>query len=133
MSSPDYGEISKPQTPEEILRSTSLRFSELEREATEALYEKLDPQGYRMKLQERAELILTLPAKIKESAKSGGSFPDSEWENICSFAYEARIALSSKGIFSLRVLLIPQGSVVGDPNEIERLINRIYPTKQEQA
>lgn len=114
------------KTPEEILRTTSLKFNDLDLQAKKALSEKGDVTTYRQKLQERAQLIIELPSKIEESIERGNNFPESEIENLYEMASFAKKALKHKGTFSLGVLLEPQGSEEGDLNELEELIERVY-------
>lgn len=117
-------------TPEEILRSTAIRFNELSLEADEELYKRKNSEGYATKLRKRTQLIADLPDKIKAAKSQGHQFPDEEMVTLFHFSGMATEALKSDGSFSMGVLLIDKGTKVGEPNNLEKLIERVYPTNQ---
>ena len=116
-------------TPEEILRSTAIKFNELEEKANEFLYQKTGE--YERLLRERAELIVGLPSKIEACLKiNGESFPEDKMDDLRFMAQSAEEALKAKGLFRLTFLLTSKGTTIDDPNYLEELINDIYPKKE---
>lgn len=116
-------------TPEEILISTSARFNELSLEAAEELYRHRNPDGYVAKLRERTKLIEDLSDRIKDAIDQGHQFPSNELFQIYHFAGLAKHALSSNGSIEMKSVLSDMDSKVGDPNNLEQLIERLYPQK----
>lgn len=117
-------------TAEEILRSTTSRFNELSLEAAEELYRRRNSEGYTAKLRERTQLIVDLPDKLKKAKSQGHQFPDEEMVSLFHFAGVADEALKSNSSFLMDVLLKDKGTKVGEPNNLEKLIERVYPAKQ---
>jgi len=117
-------------TPEIILRSIATQFKELTLKADESLFQRRNIDEYKQFLKERANLIVDLPSKIEACVKMGKSFPESKMNDLHFMSQSANEALEVEGIFMLGVLLIDQGSKKGDPNNLEKLIDDVYP-KQE--
>jgi hypothetical protein len=120
----------KPRTPEEILRATASEFSALEKQADNALYRDRDTATYKLKLRDRTRLLLFLPLKLQQAIERGESFPENAMDKINDFAANATDMLASGNMFGLDALLTHQGSKIGDPNDLEKLINKLYSPKQ---
>lgn len=117
-------------TPEAILRSTVARYNELSLEADEELYRNRNSDGSAAKYRERTQLIADLPDKIKAAKLQGHSFPDNAMVTLFDFAGMADEALKSNSSFAMGVLLIDKGTKIGEPNNLEKLIERTYPVPQ---
>lgn len=131
----------KTQTPEEILKNTVSQFSQLEKEADEAV-KREDLTTRHQRLIERAKLVVSLPDKIRGTLDRGKSFPNNELEILECFAELARERLRSAqlanrklkagGDLALSTLLIEEGTVGGKPNLLEEFVNRLYPLNEGQ-
>lgn len=109
----------------QILRETAEKFRSLEHEADMSLAKK-DAEGYKQKLQERAQLLVALPSQLE--GVLGNIDPQLKQKieyEIQHFATEAQERLKGKGLFSLGVLLTHVGDKIGDKNDLEKLIDRI--------
>jgi len=116
------------KTPEEILRDTSSQFKSLDFQATKAITEK-NGNLFRQKLQERAQIIVGLPLKIQKSINNGNSFSEPDMEDIEHMSLLAKEALESKSDFRLGSFLESKGSSLDDPNYLDELIDRLYPSE----
>lgn len=114
-------------TPELILKDAVLRFKKLDEESQWALSQK-DTATCRQKLIERARLITDLPDRIKQVIEGGQSFPEEEFRQLEDFSELANRGLKNGGSFVLGVLLKPQGSLESEPNLLEELVNKLYPS-----
>ena len=113
-----------PQPVLQLLKQTAEKFSSLDQEA-----EALDPRDannlkkIRQKFEEKAQLLIELSKNLSGMLKGSDSeVAQRIIDHTAYFASEAQRALKEKMDFSLRVLLIPQGSKDGDPNNLEELI-----------
>lgn len=120
------------KTPEGILKSTVLRCKELERQSEQVVVDRGDPEIYKQKLIERAKLVVALPQLVQDSVKIGNTFSEDEMHNLNSLAELANQALSKEGLFGLAVLLTPKGSKNGEPNYLEKIVNKLYPEQSEE-
>lgn len=117
-------------TPELILKDAIVRFRKLDDEAHDALYQERDAVKHRQKLIERTRLIADLPAKVVQLMEKGQSFPEEKLQELKFFSALAHEGLKNGKTFALRVILIPRGSRVGDPNLLEELVNELYPSSK---
>ena len=120
----------EPKTPEEILRSTVTEFNALHKKARDALHENSDAATYELKLRERARLLVALPLKLEQAIENGETYPDAAMRDIRFFAKLATEILETNNMFGLGALLIHKGGKLGDPNDLEKIINKLYPPKQ---
>lgn len=114
-------------TPELILKDAVLRFKKLDEESQRALSQK-DTATCRQKLIERAVLIADLPTRIGQVIDRGQSFPEEEFRQLVDFSELANRSLKNGGSFVLGVLLKPRGSSESEPNLLEELVNKLYPS-----
>ena len=109
----------------QILKETAEKFRSLDHEADMSLAKK-DTEGYKQKLQERAQLLVALPGQLENAL--GNVDPQLkrkiEYE-IQSFATEAQERLEGEGLFGLGALLTHMGDKIGDKNDLEKLIDLI--------
>jgi hypothetical protein len=122
----------EPKTPEEILKSAVLQFSELGKRADEA-GRKEDRDKL---LLERAKLIISLPQKIQEMKDRGLPFDDSAMENLEGFSLLAKSAIAyyelkelQNDTFLLKELLADRYESQGSPNLLEKVVNELFPPK----
>lgn len=116
-------------TPELILKDAVLRFKKLDEEADEASSQK-DTAICKQKLVERARLIADLPARVKEVMERGQSFPEEGLHQLEDFSELANRGLKDGRPFALGVFLkSDKGSLVGEQNLLEELVNGLYPLK----
>lgn len=113
-------------TPELILKDAVLRSKKLDTEADEALSQN-DAATCRQKLAARAELVAGLPARVRETMARGQSFPEDGLGQLEDFSVLANKALKDGRPFALSVFLTPKGSLAGEPNPLEELVNGLYP------
>ncbi|NTU74252.1 hypothetical protein HGB07_09020 [Candidatus Roizmanbacteria bacterium] len=110
----------------ELLKNCSKEFNGLKKEARIALYSKNDSHEYLSKLQARGQLLIDLPGviAIPLSTLKGADreIADEIEMKIACFAGDAKDALDENNIFFLASLLTYQGSVAGDKNDLEKLI-----------
>ena len=118
------------RTPEEILLATVAEFNALYKKARDALSQDKDVATFQLRLRDRARLIIFLPLKLQQATERGESFPERAMGKIRKFATDASEMLATDNIFGLGTLLTHQGSKLGDPNDLERLINKLYPPKK---
>lgn len=82
--------------------------------------------GYQDNLEERARLIVKIPEVIKRST-DGKSFPAKELINLEAHAILAQKQLDTNNHYGMACLLTTRDSNIGEPNELQKLINRVYP------
>ena len=120
----------EPKTPEEILRATATEFNAFHKKARDALEGNRDSATYKLKLRESASLLINLPLKLEGAIERGETFPDTAMDDVRFFAEHATEMVETNNIFGLAALLTHKGSKFGDPNDLEKLINKLYPPKQ---
>ena len=125
-----HEDINEPRTPEEILRATAMDFNALYKKARDTLRQDKDVGTFDQILRDRAELLIFLPLKLQHAIKRGEAFPERAMDKIRAFSADASEMLDTNNTFGLGTLLTHQGSRVGDPNDLEKLINKLYPPKQ---
>ena len=108
------------------LQRAAERIRRIEAEAREALFSKDDPETHRLKLEEKTMLLIELPERM-------GSFYDGldkgarrELEKeLDSIAMRAERAMELSSIFFMNGLLYPEDYKEGDPNDLEKFIDRL--------
>jgi hypothetical protein len=121
----------EPRTPEEILRTTATEFNALYKKARDALRQDRDTATFQLRLRDRARLLIFLPLKLQRAIEGGEPFPEKAMDKIRAFAADASEMLATdNNMFGLGTLLTYQGSKFGDPNDLERLIIKLYPPKE---
>jgi len=114
------------QSPESILRDTASRFKKLDQEVQE-LSDPNKNKERTLKLVEKARLIVDLPDRIREVLEKDKDFPVEELDNLDQYATMAKDLIDKKNNFGLDVLLTAKGSTEDNPNDLESLIDRVYP------
>lgn len=110
----------------ELLRNCSEEFNRLQKEARNALHTKRDVPEYSRKMTERGQLLINLQYSliIPLSVLKGSEreVADEIEEKVAYFAGDAKDALEGNGTFCLAALLTHRGSLIGDKNYLEKLI-----------
>lgn len=115
------------QKPEEILTSIAAQFKGLTSQCEEVYETGDDLDKYIQFLKKRAQLIVDLPQKIQECVERGELFPKSKMEDLQYMARTAKEALKGGRVFMLGTLLSHLGSQKDTPNDLDILIEEIYP------
>lgn len=118
-------------SPIDLLRHVSSEFKRLGDEATVDLTEHKNTAACQEKLVRRAELIISLPDKVSDFVKKGVKFRDEDMNQLEVFAYLASERLESGDYFGLSTLLSHQGQKVGDPNELDKLVEEMIKKSHE--
>jgi len=107
------------------VREAARRIRSLEAEALAALRERDDTAGHRADLLEKCRLLAALPETVKRSLPQAAS-PDTTAfaAGLSDFAHRADTALSLGSIFFMGALLYPEDYQEGDPNDLERFLER---------
>ena len=101
-----------------------------ERRALASLYDDGDEAAYRALMAERAKQIAALEA---DGAPLIAALPDSlrsaATETLAGFSAGARTALRIGSVFYMSALLYPDEHKQGEPDNLQRLIAGLVPTK----
>jgi hypothetical protein len=128
---PNHDEnIDDQRTPEEILRATATEFNALHKKARDALRLDRDAATFELRLRDRARLLVFLPLELQKAIDRGETFPEKAMDKIRDFSADATDMLATNNMFGLGALLIHRDSDIDDPNDLEKLINKLYPPKQ---
>ena len=107
-----------------LLKEEAKIFRSLDIEATEAITNKQDAKTYKEKLNEKAQLIIDLPEKLKNNLVNINSQLRQAIENwVETIAIEAQKRLNDGRAYGLEMLLIHDGS--GNKNDLEELIENL--------
>ncbi len=109
----------------EGVRRTAATIRRLEAEASRALHEAGDTAAHREKLTAKCLLLEALPEE------TAGALAGSDADGVTAFAAgledfarRAGMALSLESIFFMGALLYPDDYQDGDPNDLERFLDR---------
>ena len=119
----------EPTTIKGLLESAVEKTERLRQEAYPILWEQLDSELYLSKLKERAKVIIEIPNKVDGLVEQGETIPKHELIALQNLAFMAKEALDKNSDSHLAVLLINRGSSDDDPNQLERILQRLYPPK----
>ncbi len=117
-------EAELPNSLSAVLKSTALRFNELEEAADKACTEKDLPASIGFH-EEKTHLIADLPDSLTSLAERGIHVPEGIELWARDYSRIARELLAKRSNLGMSLLLNPQGSKIGDPNELERLIFKV--------
>src|SRR5258708_704458 len=123
---PDREITQVPESAETILRSTSDDYKRLKAEAAEAL-DRRDVESYKQKLIEAGQLVAGLDAKINQDMVDGSRLSQDDRSEIVYFSMSAKEVVDEKNFFGMSTIFVDKGSKIGEPNELEKLIERVYP------
>jgi hypothetical protein len=124
-------DIPQPVSAEVVLRDTATRYKRLQDEAHKALRVHKNTVEYQEKLRASGQLIVDLTQVLGSDLVDKSGLLERDQHELGFFSSNASDALESGNMFALGTLLIPMGSRVGDPNDLERLIERVYPSTPE--
>jgi hypothetical protein len=107
------------------LQKVAQRIRRIEQEAREALFEKDDPVTHRKKLEQKTIILMELPDLVGPYCQGLDKATRSELEKgLDPFAISAERASDLASIFYMNALLYPEDYKEGDPNDLERFIDR---------
>jgi hypothetical protein len=113
-----------PAAALELAREAARRVRALEAAALEALHGKGDTAAHRAGLTEKCLVLEALPeeagALLPESTPDTAAFA----AGLEDFARRAGMALSLESIFFMGALLYPDDYQDGEPNDLERFLDR---------
>ena len=108
------------------LQRAAVRIRSIEDEAREALLINDDPETYRKKLEEKAELLMKLSDLAGPFCEEMSEDTRAEFgAELKSLAKRAAQALKLSSTFYMSALLYPEDYREGDPNDLELLIDRL--------
>lgn len=120
--------MSKMQIPRAALDMAwdgARRIRELEKTALSALHDAGDVTAHRAGLTEKCVLLTSLPEEVEAqlpdpATAAGAAFA----EGLEDFARRAGMALSLESVFFMGALLYPEEYQDGEPNDLERFLDR---------
>jgi hypothetical protein len=108
-----------------VAREAAGRIREIEAEAGRLLHEAGDTAGHRRLLTEKCLVLEELPGEAEEAfcdSTTGGKAAFTS--GLEDFARRAAMALQLESIFFMGALLYPEDYRDGDPNDLERFLDR---------
>ena len=107
-----------------VLENLAGKIGRLEADAHVALYEKQDEAAYRLKLEEKTELLIALPATVANmlSGLKNTEVRAFVQERIEKFGASASNAKKISSIFYMSALLYPEDYQEGEENDFENFI-----------
>lgn len=120
--------MAKLQIPGEALamaREAAGRIRDLEKTALAALHGAGDTAAHRAGLTEKCVVLTGLPEEV-EALLPDPATPDATAfaDGLEDFARRAAMALSLESVFFMGALLYPEEYQDGDPNDLERFLDR---------
>lgn len=108
-----------------VVRDAAGRIRELEAKAGRLLHESGDTAGHRRLLTEKCLLLEALPDDV-DAGLDGSDTPDAAAfaAGLEDFARRAGLALQLESIFFMGALLYPDDYQDGEPNDLERFLER---------
>ena len=114
-----------PAAAWEVVRDGAERIRELEASATKALHENGDAPGHRKLMTEKCLVLEALPEAVEEAlAGDDAAGAAALLAGLEDFARRAGMALQLESIFFMGALLYPDDYQDGDPNDLERFLER---------
>ncbi len=117
-----------PRAALELVAQAAQRIRELEAEALRALHESGDVEAHRLGMTEKCLVLEALPEEAGPLLAESGT-PDAAAfaKGLENFAHRAGVALSLESIFFMSALLYPEDYQEGEPNDLERFLDRFEP------
>jgi len=114
-----------PAAAWEVVRDSAGRIRELEASAAKALHENGDAPGHRKLMTEKCLVLESLPEAVEEAlAGDDAAGAAALLAGLEDFARRAGMALQLESIFFMGALLYPDDYADGDPNDLERFLER---------
>lgn len=118
-----------PKAAFDMVAAAAGRIRELEAEALRALHEAGDTAAHREGLTRKCLLLESLPEEAAGALQeaSGAAEPADVAafaSGLENFAHRAGKALSLESVFFMGALLYPEDYQEGDPNDLERFLDR---------
>jgi hypothetical protein len=114
-----------PRAALDMARDAARRIRAIEAEASRALHEAGDTDAHRAGLTQKCLVLEALPEQAAE-LMTGAAADDAAAfvAGLEDFARRAGMALSLESIFFMGALLYPEDYRDGDPNDLERFLDR---------
>ncbi|MGE4536798.1 MAG: hypothetical protein AB7D37_06955 [Desulfovibrio sp.] len=120
--------MGKPKVPQAALdmaRQAAEAIRRLEAEAGRALHEAGDTAGHRKHLTDKCLTLEGLPGEVADILSASDADGAAAFAaGLEDFARRAGMALSLESIFFMGALLYPEDYQDGDPNDLERFLDR---------
>ncbi|MYL84722.1 hypothetical protein GTA51_16535 [Desulfovibrio aerotolerans] len=114
-----------PAAAWEVVRDGAGRIRELEAAASRVLHENGDAPGHRKLMTEKCLVLEALPEAVEEALAGDESAGAAALlAGLEDFARRAGMALQLESIFFMGALLYPDDYEAGDPNDLERFLER---------
>jgi hypothetical protein len=122
------GKMQIPRAALAVAQAAARRVRALEAAAMAALHGSNDAAAHRAGLTEKCVLLTSLPEEVEEYLPDAAT-PGSEafLSGLDDFARRAGMALSLESIFFMGAMLYPDDYQDGDPNDLERFLERFEP------
>ncbi|MEL7640709.1 MAG: hypothetical protein AAGU21_13785 [Solidesulfovibrio sp.] len=119
------GKRKVPQAALELAGQAARDVRRLEAEAARALHGDGDTAAHRAKLTQKCLVLEALPEEAGPAlAASGADGAAAFAAGLEDFARRAGLALSLESIFFMGALLYPEDYKAGEPNDLERFLDR---------
>lgn len=127
---PDGPNKNSPQSvsAEIVLRDVATRYRELIEGARFALHLERNIPAYLDKLRASGQLLVDLPKVLEAEGVDASALSERDRYELGYYSREASHILETGAVIGMGVLLAPRGSRMGGPNDLERLIERAYPS-----
>ena len=114
-----------PAAAWEVVRDAAGRIRELEAAAARALHDDNDAPGHRKRMTEKCLVLEGLPEEVEEAlAGDDAAGAAALLAGLEDFARRAGMALQLESIFFMGALLYPDDYQDGEPNDLERFLER---------
>lgn len=114
-----------PSSALELLKLTALSISSLDELAHTSLYKRRNSEASRTFTIEKARILTKLPLKLLALSESGVDVPDEVSSLASGWAKYAKKSIEDNNYLGMSVILTPMGSKKGEPNELEKLIEKL--------
>lgn len=106
------------------LKEKHEKIADLEKEALHLLHNKNDDAGYRQKMHEKAEIIAKLYTDAQPKIVN---IPQKDIieKTLKEFSNGGKMAINLNSIFYMSALLYPDDHKKGEPDNLEKFINKI--------
>lgn len=119
------GKSKVPHTALDLAWQAAREIRRLEGEASKVLHEAGDTAGHRKLLTDKCLTLEALPEEASKSLEASTADGVAAFAaGLEDFARRAGMALSLESIFFMGALLYPEDYQDGDPNDLERFLDR---------
>jgi hypothetical protein len=126
-ATPEQLGLTPPVTREAVLRGVITKIATWDTQRMDYRLRR-DPIAMQGIAQQRATLIAELPLALTGPNIIGPDLPEEAMGRIRGLAADASKMIDQDNYFGMVSLLSPQGSSVNEPNELEKLVDSVYPS-----